>query len=106
MRGEPGVGKTALLSDLGERTGDATVLWTAGIESESPLAFAALHRLLRPLLGRLDDIPHVQAHALRRAYGEFLRRNRRRIDARTHLGTALRVFTELRSEPCAERERQ
>ncbi|SFU03365.1 AAA ATPase domain-containing protein [Geodermatophilus amargosae] len=70
VRGEPGVGKTALLSDLGERTGDATVLWTAGIESESPLAFAALHRLLRPLLGRLDDIPPVQAHALRRALGE------------------------------------
>jgi DNA-binding CsgD family transcriptional regulator len=70
VRGEPGVGKTALLADVAERTPDLTVLWTAGIESESPLAFAALHRLLRPVLGHLDRVPRVQARALRRALGE------------------------------------
>ncbi|OMQ16381.1 hypothetical protein A7K94_0202860, partial [Modestobacter sp. VKM Ac-2676] len=65
-----GAGKTALLADLADRALDVTVLWTAGIESESPLAFAALHRLLRPVLGALDDVPPVQARALRRALGE------------------------------------
>jgi DNA-binding CsgD family transcriptional regulator len=69
VRGEPGVGKTALLTDAAERATGVTVLWTAGIESESPLAFAALHRLLRPVLDRMTDIPPVQARALRRALG-------------------------------------
>ncbi len=70
MRGEPGVGKTALLTDIAVGAIDMAVLWTAGIESESPLAFAALHRLLRPVLGQLEHIPPVQARALRRALGE------------------------------------
>lgn len=70
VRGEPGVGKTALLTDAADRATGVTVLWTAGIESESPLAFAALHRLLRPVLGQLTYIPPVQARALRRALGE------------------------------------
>jgi DNA-binding CsgD family transcriptional regulator len=69
VRGEPGAGKTALLTDVADRAVGTTVLWTAGIESESPLAFAALHRLLRPLLGQLDQIPPVQARALGRALG-------------------------------------
>jgi DNA-binding CsgD family transcriptional regulator len=49
--------------------------------------------------------PFGQART-RLAYGEFLRRNRRRIDARSHLRAALEVFTELRAEPWAERARQ
>jgi len=70
VRGEPGVGKTALLTEAADRATDMAVLWTAGIESESPLAFAALHRLLRPVLVQLEHIPPVQARALRRALGE------------------------------------
>ncbi|MCW2533703.1 MAG: hypothetical protein JWP62_3273 [Blastococcus sp.] len=70
MRGEPGVGKTALLTDAIDRAKDVAVLWTAGIESESPLPFAALHRLLRPVLGQVGRIPPVQARALRGALGE------------------------------------
>jgi DNA-binding CsgD family transcriptional regulator len=70
VRGEPGVGKTALLTDAIDRATDVAVLWTAGIESESPLAFAALHRLLRPVLGQAVRIPPVQARALRGALGE------------------------------------
>ena len=70
VRGEPGVGKTALVTDATDRATDVAVLWTAGIESESPLAFAALHRLLRPVLGQADSIPAVQARALRGALGE------------------------------------
>jgi DNA-binding CsgD family transcriptional regulator/tetratricopeptide (TPR) repeat protein len=47
-----------------------TVLRTRGVESEAPLPFAALHRLLRPVLDRLDDIAAPQAEALRAAFGE------------------------------------
>jgi hypothetical protein len=46
------------------------VLWTQGVESESPLALAALHRLLRPALSHLDRLPAPQARALRGAFGE------------------------------------
>ena len=70
VRGEPGVGKSALLSDASSRAAGARVLWTQGIESESPLAFAALHRLLRPVLPYLDRLPAPQARALRGAFGE------------------------------------
>ena len=70
VRGEPGVGKSALLSDASYRASGARVLWTQGIESESPLAFAALHRLLRPVLPYLDRLLAPQARALRGAFGE------------------------------------
>ena len=63
VRGEPGVGKTALLADACSRATGARVLWTQGIESESPLAFAALRRLLRPMLPYLDRLPPSQARA-------------------------------------------
>jgi DNA-binding CsgD family transcriptional regulator len=70
LRGQPGVGKSALLEDLVARAEGMTVLRTQGVESEAPLPFAALHRLLRPALGHLDDIPAPQAAALRAAFGE------------------------------------
>ena len=44
VRGEPGVGKSALLDELLGGAGGATVLRTQGLEVEAPLAFAALHR--------------------------------------------------------------
>lgn len=72
--GEPGVGKTALLRDLttsqqeAARGGSARVLGTAGVESESPLPYAALHRLLRPV-ANFDRLPAPQARALRVAFG-------------------------------------
>ena len=71
VHGEPGVGKTALLDALAAETvGGATVLRTQGFESEAPLAFAALQRLLRPL-GRLrPGLPEPQSRALRIAFGE------------------------------------
>jgi DNA-binding CsgD family transcriptional regulator/tetratricopeptide (TPR) repeat protein len=71
MLGEPGVGKTALLEDLVSAqpgSGGARVLRTAGVESESPMPFAALHRLLRPA-ANLDLLPAPQARALRIAFG-------------------------------------
>ncbi|MBB3082220.1 AAA family ATPase [Geodermatophilus sabuli] len=70
LRGQPGVGKSALLADTVARAAGTTVLRTQGIESESPLAFAALQRLLRPVAACVDRLPHPQAQALRTAFGE------------------------------------
>ncbi|WP_298515819.1 helix-turn-helix transcriptional regulator [uncultured Nocardioides sp.] len=70
LRGQPGVGKSALLDDAARTAGEHTVLRTRGVESEAPLPFAALHRLLRPTLHLLDEIPAPQALALRAALGE------------------------------------
>jgi AAA ATPase domain len=69
VRGDPGIGKSALLADLHERAGEMHVLAASGVESESELPFSALHQLLRPALGRLDRIPVPQATALRGALG-------------------------------------
>ncbi|MCG2621914.1 AAA family ATPase [Arthrobacter sp. I2-34] len=71
VRGLPGVGKSTLLDDAVARSEGMQVLRTAGIESESPLAFAALHRLLRPLMPRAGSLPEPQARALRAAFGEI-----------------------------------
>lgn len=74
MLGEPGIGKTALLQDLESSQqialGGETTRWlrTRGVESESPLPFAALHRLVRPVVD-FDRIPGRHAHALRVAFG-------------------------------------
>jgi DNA-binding CsgD family transcriptional regulator/tetratricopeptide (TPR) repeat protein len=70
VRGEPGVGKSALLDELVAGAGDATVLRTQGLEVEAPLAFAALHRLLRPVSRLRGGLPGPQARALRVAFGE------------------------------------
>jgi DNA-binding CsgD family transcriptional regulator len=70
VRGQPGVGKTALLADLIERAEGMQVLRTQGIESESPLPFAALQRLLRPVMQHVEALPARQATALRAAFGE------------------------------------
>ena len=70
VHGEPGVGKSALLAEVLSTASDVRVLRTQGLESESPLAFAALHRLLRPVLGLLERLPEPQAHALGVAFGQ------------------------------------
>ena len=70
LRGEPGIGKSAVLGELAARSGGATVLRTQGSEGEAPLAFAALHRLLRPILRLVEDCPAPQSRALQVALGE------------------------------------
>ena len=71
LHGEPGVGKSALLDDfVAHAEDDVRVLRTQGVESEAPLPFAALHRLLRPVLELIDRLPGPQARALRAAFGE------------------------------------
>jgi DNA-binding CsgD family transcriptional regulator len=70
VRGVAGSGKSTLLADALGSASDATVLRTSGVESESPLAFAALQRLLWPLRGRIGTLPAPQQAALRAALGE------------------------------------
>jgi predicted ATPase len=70
VRGQPGVGKSALLADLVGHAEGMQVLRTQGIESESPLPFAALQRLLRPVMRHIERLPARQATALRAAFGE------------------------------------
>jgi DNA-binding CsgD family transcriptional regulator len=69
VRGEAGIGKSALLDEAAERAGDFTVLRAAGFEAEADLAFAGVFGLLRPVLGHLDDVPEMQARALAGALG-------------------------------------
>ncbi|WP_448617745.1 ATP-binding protein [Geodermatophilus sp. URMC 65] len=70
VRGVAGSGKSTLLTDALDAAPDMTVLRTSGVESESPLAFAALQRLLWPLRSRLEVLPTPQRIALRAAMGE------------------------------------
>ena len=69
LRGDPGIGKTALLAQAAERASGFRVIRAAGIEEESELPFAGLHLLLRPALDRIAALPDVQAEALRGALG-------------------------------------
>jgi DNA-binding CsgD family transcriptional regulator len=69
VRGEAGVGKTALLDYLQDRASSCRVLRAAGVESEMELAFAGLHQLCAPVLSGLDRLPGPQRDALRTAFG-------------------------------------
>ena len=71
VRGEAGIGKSALLAAAKDRALDrgVNVVSTTGALSEARLAFAGLHQLLLPLLGGLDLLPDPQRRALEAAFG-------------------------------------
>lgn len=69
LRGEPGIGKTALLEATARRGEGMMILHCVGIEAEHELAFAGLHQLVRPCLDLIDQLPEPQAAALRGALG-------------------------------------
>jgi DNA-binding CsgD family transcriptional regulator len=69
MRGEPGVGKTALLDHLVEQAAGCRVAHAAGVESEMELVYAGLHQLLTPMLDGVEQLPGPQGEALRTAFG-------------------------------------
>jgi DNA-binding CsgD family transcriptional regulator len=69
LRGEAGVGKSALLDYVAEAAADMRVARIAGVESEMELAFAGLHLLCAPLLGQLENLPVPQRDALGVAFG-------------------------------------
>ena len=69
LRGEAGVGKTALLDYAIRSAGDLWVLRAVGVEAEMELPFAALHQLCGPLIDRLDGLPGPQRDALATTFG-------------------------------------
>jgi DNA-binding CsgD family transcriptional regulator len=69
LRGEPGVGKTALLEYAIESASGFRIARAGGVESEMELAYAALHQLCVPMLDRLERLPGPQRDALGVAFG-------------------------------------
>jgi DNA-binding CsgD family transcriptional regulator len=69
VRGEAGIGKTALLDYLLARASGCRIARSAGVESEMELPFAGLHQLCAPLLARVGGLPGPQRDALGTAFG-------------------------------------
>jgi hypothetical protein len=71
LRGDPGVGKSRLLSSAARtaRGRGMLVLSTSGVQSEAHLPFAGLHQLLRPVRARAAELPAIQRAALDAAFG-------------------------------------
>lgn len=69
IRGDAGIGKTALLGDVLDRASGCRTARAAGVEAEKELAFAALHQICAPMLDRLARLPDPQQEALRAAFG-------------------------------------
>lgn len=69
LRGEPGIGKTALLDHAAETAPGVRILRVTGVEAESELGYAGLHRFLLPILDRRDRLPAPQRGALGAAFG-------------------------------------
>ncbi|MBJ7614832.1 MAG: AAA family ATPase [Candidatus Dormibacteraeota bacterium] len=69
LRGEAGIGKTALLRYATEQAGPMRVLSARGVQFEADIPFAGLHELLQPAFGVLDRLPGHQAAALQSALG-------------------------------------
>ena len=69
LRGEAGIGKTALLEHAVQSASDMQVARAAGVESEMELGFAGLHQLLMPFGGGLGNLPAPQREALGAVFG-------------------------------------
>lgn len=69
IRGESGIGKTALLDYAAARASELRVVRIVGIQSEMELAFAGIHQLCLPLLPGLENLPPPQRNALETALG-------------------------------------
>lgn len=69
LRGQAGVGKSALLAHAAERAEDAHLVRAVGVESEIELAYSGLHQLCAPMLDRLEALPAPQRTALRTVFG-------------------------------------
>ena len=69
LRGEAGIGKTALLKYLIDSASDLTVVRAGGVESEMELAFASLHQLCAPMLDRIPRLPAPHRQALEIVFG-------------------------------------
>ena len=69
LRGEAGIGKSALVEYLARSAAGCRVARAAGVESEMELPFAGLHQLCAPMMGYVDRLPGPQRDALTVAFG-------------------------------------
>src|SRR5918994_281152 len=69
IRGEPGIGKTALIRYAERQATGLRIARVGGVEAEMELPFAALHQLCAPMLARLPALPKPQQDALTVALG-------------------------------------
>ena len=69
LRGDAGVGKSALLAYVSDRAADWRVATAVGVESEMELAYSGLHQLCGPMLDHLDRLPAPQREALATVFG-------------------------------------
>jgi hypothetical protein len=69
LRGEAGVGKTALLEYLVAQASDCRIVRAAGVQSEMELAFAGMHQLVAPMLDGVERLPSPQRDAMQTALG-------------------------------------
>jgi hypothetical protein len=69
LRGEAGVGKTALLGHVEDLASGFRCIQVAGVQSDMELAFAGLQQLCAPLLNHIDELPEPQREALNVAFG-------------------------------------
>jgi hypothetical protein len=69
IRGEAGIGKTALLHHCARQAAGCRVARLVGVESELELPFAALHHLCGPMLADLAPLPEPQQDAFRLLWG-------------------------------------
>jgi DNA-binding CsgD family transcriptional regulator len=69
LRGEPGIGKSALLEYVVERASGCRVMRAAGVEYEMELAYASVHQLCAPVLDLRERLPGPQRDALATAFG-------------------------------------
>ncbi|HTX11110.1 MAG TPA: AAA family ATPase [Solirubrobacteraceae bacterium] len=69
LRGEAGIGKTALLEYLVASASELKVVRTVGVESEMDLAYSGLHQLCESMFDRLDRLPAPQRRALEIVFG-------------------------------------
>jgi DNA-binding CsgD family transcriptional regulator len=69
LRGEPGIGKTALLRYAARQASGLRTAEIEGVQAEMELPFAAIHRLCTPMLAELELLAEPQQNALRVAFG-------------------------------------
>jgi DNA-binding CsgD family transcriptional regulator len=69
IRGEAGVGKSALLEYMIGRASGCRVARAVGVQSETDVPFAGMHQLCAPMLDRLDSLPEAQRDSIATALG-------------------------------------
>jgi len=70
LRGEAGVGKSALMDHLSDQVAGCHVSRAVGVESEMELAYSGIHQLCGPLLNHLNRLPAPQRDALATVFGQ------------------------------------